>query len=227
MPVAIRLRLFDIVAKASRDGPLSLIAILAAYRKEIKPVLILIVSIPTALRPSTLRLLTTVLNAEDILLAMAGLVFVDRVDEDMYQANEIRSTLKRLPQPNMDLYCCIASIAGITMRKWNSTGDDNPQSVKGALVYHMQNVMHALPDLEAARLLQEIAESMALYSRWSIHGLPKILNMVGAHTAMVLFFGGRQRGQTDWEQMAAVAGLRVTFQVYPEFGEGVVEMRKT
>ncbi|GKZ57975.1 hypothetical protein AnigIFM49718_003779 [Aspergillus niger] len=37
MPVAIRLRLFDIVAKASRDGPLSSIAILAAYRKEIKP----------------------------------------------------------------------------------------------------------------------------------------------------------------------------------------------
>ncbi|GLA40964.1 hypothetical protein AnigIFM63309_008805 [Aspergillus niger] len=218
MPVAIRLRLFDIVAKASRDGPLSSIAILAAYRKEIKP------GDPKTSNPD---------SDQDILLAMAGLVFVDRVDEDMYQANEVRSTLKRLPQPNLNLSCSdlivqdfnpgIASIPGITMQKWNSTGDDNPQSVKGALVYHMQNVMHDLPHLGAARLLQKIAEAMAPYSRLLIHGLPKNVNMAGAHGAMILFFGGRQRGQTDWEQMAAVAGLRVTFQVYAEFGKGVVE----
>lgn len=33
----LRARLFDILAKASRGGPLSSIAILAAYRKEMKP----------------------------------------------------------------------------------------------------------------------------------------------------------------------------------------------
>ncbi|KAI2914666.1 hypothetical protein CBS147343_9019 [Aspergillus niger] len=121
----------------------------------------------------------------------------------------------------------IARIPGITLQNWNFKGEDNPQPVKGALVYHLQNLMHDLPDLEAARLLQKIAESMAPYSRLLIHGLPKNVNMAGAHAAMILFFGGRQRGQADWEQMAAVAGLRVTFQVYLEFGEGAVEMRKT
>ncbi|GLA62040.1 hypothetical protein AtubIFM54640_002577 [Aspergillus tubingensis] len=99
----------------------------------------------------------------------------------------------------------IASIPGITLQKWDFKGEDNPQPVKGAL---------------------KIAEAMAPYSRLLIHGLPKNVNRAGAHAAMILFFGGRQRGQKDWEQMAAVAGLKVTFQVYPEFGEGVVEMRK-
>ncbi|GKZ71871.1 hypothetical protein AnigIFM50267_007917 [Aspergillus niger] len=72
---------------------------------------------------------------------MAGLGFVNRVDEDVYQVKEVRSTLKRLPQPNMDLSCSdlivqdlnpgIAIIPGTTMQKWNSTGEDNPQPVKG------------------------------------------------------------------------------------------------
>ncbi|RAK90755.1 O-methyltransferase [Aspergillus costaricaensis CBS 115574] len=345
VPVAIRFRVFEILAKAW-GGPLSSEAVLNLYRKQTKPgdpepPLVLI---------------------EDTLLAMAGLGFVNRVKEDMYQANEVTKHIEAtpsakhgsllfttegllasaflmrkleasnfqypfdemdnplhyayssigradlaeqnfwsimeangrltnvngfmdgkfgtvLPTPEnlqahgydiqavlneadsisiprtmvdigggkgqmllqlqaafpqlqetdlivQDFNPGIASIPGITLQKWDFKGEDNPQPVKGALVYHLQNLMHDLPDLEAARLLQKIAEAMAPYSRVLIHGLPKNVNMAGAHAAMILFFGGRQRGQKDWEQMAAVAGLRVTFQVYPEFGEGVVEMRK-
>ncbi|GFN13694.1 putative O-methyltransferase [Aspergillus tubingensis] len=340
VPIAIRFRLFEILAKAW-DGPLSSEAVLDLYRKQMKP------GDP---------------EPQDTLLAMAGLGFVDRVDEDMYQANEVTKHIEATPSAKhgsllftteglfasaflmrkleasnfqypfdeidnplhyaynsigcadlaeqnfwsimeangrltnvngfmegkfgtvlltpenlqaqgydlqavineadgisiprtmvdigggkgqmllqlqaafpqlqeadlivQDFNPGIASIPGITLQKWNFKGEGNPQLVKGALVYHLQNLMHDLPDLEAARLLQKIAEAMAPYSRLLIHGLSKNVNMAGAHAAMILFFGGRQRGQKDWEQMAAVAGLRVTFQVYPEFGEGVVEMRK-
>lgn len=37
------------------------------------------------------------LYAEDTLLAMAGLGFVDRVDEDMYQANEVTKHIEATP----------------------------------------------------------------------------------------------------------------------------------
>ncbi|GLA18366.1 hypothetical protein AnigIFM62618_006008 [Aspergillus niger] len=56
---------------------------------------------------------------------MAGLGFVNRVDEDMYQANEEADLIVQ------DFKAGIASIPGTTMQKWNSTGEDNPQPVKG------------------------------------------------------------------------------------------------
>ncbi|KAB8226230.1 S-adenosyl-L-methionine-dependent methyltransferase [Aspergillus novoparasiticus] len=119
----------------------------------------------------------------------------------------------------------IIEIAGITLAIWNYK-EDTPQPIKGALVYHLAHILHNLSDLEAARLLQKISEAMGSHSRILIHEFAKNANYAKMHSAMIALYAGRERSAVEWRQMAALAGLKVTFEAYPEFGEGLIEMRK-
>lgn len=46
---------------------------------------------------------------------------------------------------------------------------------------------------------------------------------------MILLYGGRERTPQEWRQMAKLAGLKVTFEGFPESEPGtvIVEFRKT
>ncbi|KKK13957.1 hypothetical protein ARAM_000205 [Aspergillus rambellii] len=120
----------------------------------------------------------------------------------------------------------LGNVPGITTVTWNFKEEHSPQPIKGALIYHLAHILHNLSDLEAARLLQKLSDAMAPYSRILVHEFTKNVNYALMHATMVALFGGRERTSREWHQMAALAGLQVTFEAYPEFGEGVVEFRK-
>ncbi|KAF7166157.1 hypothetical protein CNMCM5623_010034 [Aspergillus felis] len=118
----------------------------------------------------------------------------------------------------------ITDIPGVTLATWNYK-DESPQPIKGALIYHLAHILHNLPDLEAVRLLKKVSDAMAPHSRLLIHEFAKNVNYAKMHAAMIALYGGRERSSTEWHQMAGLAGLRVTFEAYPPFGEGLIEMR--
>ncbi|PLB53915.1 O-methyltransferase [Aspergillus steynii IBT 23096] len=120
----------------------------------------------------------------------------------------------------------IGNVEGVTQVTWDFKAENSPQPIKGALVYHLAHILHNLPDLEAVRLLQKISEAMAPHSRLLLHEFGKNANHGKMHATMIVLFGGRERSSSEWHQMAALAGLKVTFEVYPPFGEGLIEMRK-
>ncbi|KAL4939416.1 hypothetical protein BDV06DRAFT_225015 [Aspergillus oleicola] len=120
----------------------------------------------------------------------------------------------------------ITDIPGITLINWDYSKEESPQPISGALIYHLSGVLHNLPDLAAARLLQKLSIAMAPYSRILIHerlreGAPE------GNATMVVLYGGRERNLGEWRQLAELAGLKVTFSGFPEGSrQGVVEMRK-
>ena len=67
---------------------------------------------------------------------------------------------------------------------------------------------------------------MAPYSRLLIHEFSKNAQYAAMHATMVVLYGGRERSSRDWQLLAEVAGLKVTFEAYPQSGEGLVEMRR-
>jgi hypothetical protein len=119
----------------------------------------------------------------------------------------------------------ITDIPGVTLATWNYK-DESPQPIKGALIYHLAHILHNLSDLEALRLLKKISEAMAPHSRLLIHEFAKNVNYAKMHAAMITLYGGRERSSAEWHQIADLAGLRVTFEAYPPFAEGLIEMRK-
>ncbi|RHZ70724.1 hypothetical protein CDV55_106837 [Aspergillus turcosus] len=119
----------------------------------------------------------------------------------------------------------ITDIPGVTLLTWNYK-DESPQPITGALIYHLAHILHNLSDLEAVRLLKKISEVMAPHSRLLIHEFAKNATYAKMHAAMIALYGGRERSWAEWHQMADLAGLRVTFEAYPPFGEGLIEMRK-
>ncbi len=117
-------------------------------------------------------------------------------------------------------------IPGITLVTWNYKEGNSPQPLQGALVYHLAHILHNLPDLDAIELMQKISAAMAPYSRLLVHEFSKNVNYAKMHASMSVLFGGRERTGTEWRRMAALAGLEVTFEAYPELGEGLLEFRK-
>lgn len=113
----------------------------------------------------------------------------------------------------------------LTVTHWDFK-DDSPQPISGALVYSLTHIYHNLPDIEALTLMKKLSDAMASYSRMWIHEFPKNKTYGKMHAAMVQMMGGRERSSREWRQMAAIAGLEVTFEAYPEAGEGLIEMRK-
>jgi len=124
-----------------------------------------------------------------------------------------------------DFYATVDTIPGLTLMKYNFK-DTAPQPVQGAHIYCLQHILHNQPDLEAVALLQKTASAMNQDSRLLIIEVTKNANNAAMHAAMIAFYGGRERSSDEWKLMAAVSGLVVTFESYPEFGECLVEMRK-
>lgn len=120
-------------------------------------------------------------------------------------------------------------VPGVTLTRWDYSDESSPQPVKSALVYNMSCILHNLPDLNAVRLLQRVAEVMAPYSRILVHEARKEKDMAAFHAAMILLYGGRERTPQEWRQMAKLAGLKVTFEGIPETEPEfvIVEFRKS
>ncbi|KAL4789101.1 hypothetical protein BDV19DRAFT_395362 [Aspergillus venezuelensis] len=120
----------------------------------------------------------------------------------------------------------IIEVPSITVLKWDYSQENSPQPISGALIYHLAGVLHNLPDLGAAKLLQKVSVAMAPYSRILIHERLKEGAPAGNAT-MVVLFGGRERNVSEWRQLADLAGLKVTFSSFLNKGrQGLVEMRK-
>ena len=43
---------------------------------------------------------------------------------------------------------------------------------------------------------------------------------------MIAWFDGRERSSEGWHAMVEIVGLRVSFETYAEFREGLIEMKK-
>jgi hypothetical protein len=117
-------------------------------------------------------------------------------------------------------------VSGVTLIQWNYKDKSTPQLIKGALIYNLSHVLHNLPDLDAIRVLQRIAEAIAPHSRILVHEDVKRTEKAPVHAAMILLFGGRERTEPEWRLMAKFAGLEVTFIGFPGFAPGVIELRK-
>ncbi|QKX53927.1 uncharacterized protein TRUGW13939_01007 [Talaromyces rugulosus] len=119
----------------------------------------------------------------------------------------------------------IGSVPEVTQMEWNFKAD-SPQPVDGALNYSLTHIFHNMPDLDTLDLMQKVSRAMAPYSRLLIHEFTKNKNYGKMHATMITLFGGRLRSSAEWKRLAALSGLKVTFESYPEVGEGLVEMRK-
>lgn len=122
----------------------------------------------------------------------------------------------------------IGEVPGVTQMLWDYKGRDpkNGQPVKEALIYSLAFVLHNLSDFEAVRLLKKIAEAMDHQSRILIQELTKNAISATTHAAMIVMYGGRERTSAEWKELAAEAGLIVSFEAYPPVGECLVEMRQ-
>lgn len=114
----------------------------------------------------------------------------------------------------------------ITAMDWDFKCD-SPQPVKGATIYNFLHIFHNTPDIESIKCLKKISAVMQPHSRIFIQELPRIKGNAYMHASMIAFFGGRERSSKEWHAMAEIADLKVTFEAYPEKGEGLVEMMKT
>jgi hypothetical protein len=120
----------------------------------------------------------------------------------------------------------LGDLPGVTEMPWNFKEEGREQPIKGALIYSLAFVLHNLSDHEAVKLLRKLAVVMSPHSRLIIQELSK--NMVSAttHGAMIAMYGGRERTSAEWNDLAAGAGLMITFEKYPPVGECLVEMRQ-
>ncbi|KAL3451528.1 hypothetical protein BJX65DRAFT_220403 [Aspergillus insuetus] len=96
----------------------------------------------------------------------------------------------------------LGNVSGTTLVEWNYKDESSPWPIKGALIYNLSHVLHNLPDLDAIRVLQPIAEVMAPHSWILVHEDVKRTEMAPVHAAMILLFGGRNRTQPEWHLMA-------------------------
>ena len=122
----------------------------------------------------------------------------------------------------------IGEVPEVTQMSWDykDRGANNEQPVKGALIYSLAFVLHNLSDFEAVRLLRKIAVAMDHRSRILIQELTKNAISATTHAAMIIMYGGRERTSAEWRELAAEAGLMVSFEAYPPVGECLVEMRQ-
>ncbi|RAK95943.1 O-methyltransferase [Aspergillus ibericus CBS 121593] len=120
----------------------------------------------------------------------------------------------------------IGVVPEVTEMEWNYKENGSEQPVQGALLYSMAHVLHNLSDIESIKLLAKVARVMAPGSRLLIQELTKNAASATTHAAMIVMHAGRERTSAEWQDLAAFAGLEVTFEAYPPLGECVVEMRK-
>jgi hypothetical protein len=141
---------------------------------------------------------------------------------------EVKSDYAHLSKANLVLQEYqpdMANANDLTIQHWDFK-DDSCQPVKGALIYSLTHIYHNLSDLEALRLMNKVAAAMEPDSRMLIHEFAKNSTYGKMHATMITLYAGRIRSSREWKQMAALAGLELTFEAYPLAGEGLVEMRK-
>jgi hypothetical protein len=109
--------------------------------------------------------------------------------------------------------------------EWDAKGD-KPQPIIGATIYSLMHVFHNTSDIESIILMKKLSVAMNSNSRLLIHEFSKNLNYTNMHASMISMMGGCERSSKQWHQMAKIAGLKVSFEKYPELGEGLVEMIK-
>jgi hypothetical protein len=112
----------------------------------------------------------------------------------------------------------------LTVMAWNFK--TSPQPVENAAMYFISWIFHNLTDLAAEELLKKIAAAMGPHSRLMIVEPVKNVNAGNLHAIMILILGGRERSSEEWKVLAGRCGLEVSFEVYPPFGEGMVEMKR-
>jgi hypothetical protein len=113
---------------------------------------------------------------------------------------------------------------GITLQEWNFK--TSPQPIRGALIYSLTHIFHNNSDIESLKLLKKLVDAMGPHSRILIHEFSKNTNYGNIQGTMVGLYAGRLRSRQEWASMAEVVGLKITFEVYPEVGEGLIEMMK-
>jgi hypothetical protein len=119
----------------------------------------------------------------------------------------------------------IGSVPQVTQMEWDFSSD-TPQPVRGALNYSLTHIFHNLPDLDALELMQKVSKAMGKHSRLLIQEFTKNKSYGKMHATMITLYGGRLRSSLEWKRLADICGLKVTFEAYPEAGEGLIEMRK-
>lgn len=119
----------------------------------------------------------------------------------------------------------IDDVPGVRLMAWNYK-ESPDQPITGARIYSLQHILHNLPDLDAVSLLQKISRAMAPSSRLLIIEYAKNMTYTHLHSSMIALYGGRERSAAEWRQLAAVSGLRVSFEAYERAGESLVEMRR-
>lgn len=115
--------------------------------------------------------------------------------------------------------------ADITALDWDFKSDA-PQPVVGATIYNFMHIFHNTPDIASIQCLKKIAAVMNSHSRIFIQEFTKSVGNANMHASMIAFFGGRERSSKEWHAIAGIADLKVTFEAYPEKGEGLIEMMK-
>lgn len=113
----------------------------------------------------------------------------------------------------------------ITAMDWDFKSNA-PQPVEGATIYNFLHILHNTPDIESIQCLKKISAVMSPNSRIFIQEFSKSISNTQMHASMIAFFGGRERNSKEWHAMADIVGLKVTFEAYPDRGEGLVEMMR-
>jgi hypothetical protein len=155
-------------------------------------------------------------------------VIVDIGGGNGQMLQEIKAAYPELGFENLILEEYNAAIhpdTNIQAIEWDAKSN-KPQPIIGATIYSLMHVFHNTPDIETLLLMRKLACAMDSNSRILIHEFSKNLNYTNMHASMIAMMGGGERTSKQWNQMAEISGLKVTFEKYPDFGEGLVEMMR-
>ncbi|PGH16223.1 hypothetical protein AJ80_05246 [Polytolypa hystricis UAMH7299] len=115
----------------------------------------------------------------------------------------------------------------ITVMDWDFKDPLSAQPITGALMYSISHVLHNLPDAETISLLKKLAVAMEPgVSRLHIHENTKSKVCSHLHTTMIVLYGGRERGMGEWRRIAALSGLKITFEGCPTERDVFMEMMR-
>jgi len=179
-------------------------------------------------RPMPERVVALGYNLDAVIRSVTSPVIVDIGGGNGQMLQEIKDAYPGLGHDNLILQEYNAAIhpdASIQTIEWDAKGD-NPQPILGASIYSLMHIFHNTPDIESLMLMKKLCVAMDSESRLLIHEFSKNLNYTNMHASMIAMMGGGERSSKQWHQMAELSGLKVTFEKYPELGEGLVEMRK-
>jgi hypothetical protein len=155
-------------------------------------------------------------------------VIVDIGGGNGQMLQEIKAAYPELSFNNLileELNAAIHPDTNIQAIEWDAKSG-KPQPVIGAAIYSLMHIFHNTPDIETLLLMKKLATAMNASSKMLIHEFSKNLNYTNMHASMISMMGGGERTSKQWHQLAEISGLKVTFESYPELGEGLVEMMK-